>query len=175
MSEIILQLQDKHTNMSRILDLIEQEMTVFDAEDVADFRLLQEIMDYCLDYPEACHHPKEDAIYAVMVSRQPKLEVGIADLIVAHDTVGRLMRDETMSRDLILSIFGGFLKSYRMHIRLEEDNLFPEALRLLSDGDWEEVAWNFVQRANPLHDSNEQSFATLRHGMLWVFPDSGAA
>ena len=175
MSQIIVQLQDDHTNMSRILDLIEQEMTVFDSEDIADFRLLQEIMDYCLDYPEACHHPKEDAIYAVMVSRQPKLEVGIADLIVAHDTVGRLMRDETMSRDLILSIFGGFLKSYRMHIRLEEDNLFPEALRLLSDGDWEEVAWNFVQRANPLHDSNEQSFATLRHGMLWVFPDSGAA
>lgn len=40
MSEIILQLQGKHTNMSRILDLIEQEMTVFDAEDVADFRLM---------------------------------------------------------------------------------------------------------------------------------------
>ena len=177
MSEIILQLQDKHTNMSRILDLIEQEMTVFDAEDVADFRLLQEIMDYCLDYPEACHHPKEDAIYAVMVSRQPKREVGIADLTVAHDklgsqtrhvydTVERLMRDETMSRDLVLSIFGGFLESYRMHIRLEEDNLFPEALRLLSDGDWEEVAWNFVQRANPLHDSTEQRFAPLRHGLI---------
>ena len=45
MSEIILQLQDEHTNMSRILDLIEQEMTVFDAGDVADFHLLQEIMD----------------------------------------------------------------------------------------------------------------------------------
>ena len=186
MSEIILQLQDKHTNMSCILDLIEQEMTVFDAKDVADFRLVQEIMDYCLDYPEACHHPKEDAIYAVMVSRQPKLEVGIADLIVAHDklgsqtrhvhdTVERLMRDETMSRDLVLSIFGGFLESYRMHIRLEEDNLFPEALRLLSDGDWEEVAWNLVQRANSLHDSTEQRFATLRHGNLWVFPDPGAA
>ena len=143
-------------------------------------------MDYCLDYPQACHHPKEDAIYAVMVSRQPKLEVGIADLIVAHDklgsqtrhvydTVERLMRDETMSRDLVLSIFGGFLESYRMHISLEEDNLFPEALWLLNDGDWEEVARNLVQRANPLHDSTEQRFATLRHGILRVFPDPGAA
>ena len=150
-------------------------MAVFDAEDVADFRLLQEIMDYCLDYPEARHHPKEDAIYAVMVSRQPKLEVGIADLIVAHGTVGCLMRDETMSRDLTLSIFGGFLESYRMHIRLEEDNLFPEALRFLSDGDWEEVAWNLVQQANPVHASTEQRFASLRHGMLWVFSDPGAA
>ena len=62
-----------------------------------------------------------------------------------------------------------------MHIRLEEDNLFPEALRFLSDGDWEEVAWNLVQQANPVHDSAEQRFATLRHGMLWVFPDPGAA
>jgi hypothetical protein len=37
--------------MSLILDLIEQEMTVFDARDVTDFHLLQEILDYCLDYP----------------------------------------------------------------------------------------------------------------------------
>ena len=109
-SEIIVQLQDDHTNMSRILDLIEQEMTIFDTADAANFHLLHEIMDYCLDYPEACHHPKEDAIYVVRVSHQPKLEVGIADLTVAHDklgsqtrhvhdTVERLIRDETMSRD----------------------------------------------------------------------------
>ena len=85
------------------------------------------------------------------------------------------MRDETMSRDLVLSIFGGFLESYRMHIRLEEDNLFPEALRLLNDRDWEEVSQNFVQRANPLHDSTEQRFATLWHGILRVSSDPGAA
>jgi hemerythrin-like domain-containing protein len=121
-----------------------------------------------------------------MVSRQPRLESGIADLTVAHDkqggqtshvhdTVERIMRDETMFRDLILSIFGGFLESYRMHIRLEEDNFFTEALRLLDDGDWEEVARNFVQRANPLHDSTEQRFATLRHGILRVSPETGEA
>ncbi len=57
MSEIILQLQDDHTNMSRILDQIQQEMTVFDTADVADFHLLLEIMGYRLDYPESCHHP----------------------------------------------------------------------------------------------------------------------
>ena len=62
-----------------------------------------------------------------------------------------------------------------MHIRLEEDNLFPEALRLLNDRDWEEVSRNLVQRANPLHDSTEQRFATLRHGILRVSPDPGAA
>ena len=39
----------------------------------------------------------------------------------------------------------------------------------------EEVARNLVQRANPLHDSTEQRFAPLRHGILGVFPDPGAA
>lgn len=179
MSDIILQLQDEHANMSRILDLLEAEVAVFDAGDVADFHLLQEIMDYCLDYPEACHHPKEDAIYAFMLARQPRLEAGIADLTAAHqklgdqtrhvhETVERLMRDETMSRDLVTSVFGGFLESYRLHIRLEEDNLFPEALRLLDDSDWSTVADNIVQRANPLHDATEQRFATLRSGILRV-------
>tara|TARA_E500000331_G_scaffold264999_1_gene256177 strand:+ start:601 stop:894 length:294 start_codon:yes stop_codon:yes gene_type:complete len=87
-----------------------------------------------------------------------------------HDTVERLMRDETMSRDVVLSIFAGFLESNRMHIRLEEDNLFPEALWLLNDGDWEEVARNLVQRANPLHDSTEQRFAPCGTAFSGSFP-----
>lgn len=179
MSEIIRQLQDEHTSMSRILDLIEQEIRVFDAGDVADYHLLQEIMDYCLDYPESCHHPKEDAIYAVMVERQPNLDAGIADLSAAHqrlggqtrhvhETVERLMRDETMSRDLVTHVFGGFLDAYRLDIRLEEDYLFPEALRLLDPDDWAGISRTLVDRANPLHQSTEQRFATLRRGILRV-------
>jgi hypothetical protein len=59
------------------------------------------------------HQPKEDAIYAVMVSRKLRLEPGIADLTVVHEklggqtryvhnTVERLMRDETMSWGLAI-------------------------------------------------------------------------
>ena len=80
MSAIIEQLNQEHANMSRILDLLEHEIEAFGRGEVADFHLVQEIMDYCLDYPEACHHPKEDAIYAVMIDRRPNLANKIADL-----------------------------------------------------------------------------------------------
>lgn len=177
MSDIIVQLREEHETMSRILDLMERELALFDGGEVADYHLLQEIMDYCLDYPEACHHPKEDAVYAIMMERQPNLHAGIADLGAAHEklsaqtrhvheTVERLMRDETVSRDLVTHVIGGFIESYRLHIRLEEDNLFPEALRLLDGDDWSRVAVNLVRRANPLNDSNERRFATLRDGIL---------
>jgi hypothetical protein len=54
------------------------------------------------------NHPKEDAIYAVLVSRKLRLESGIADLTVVHEKLGGqsryvhdavecLMRDETIS------------------------------------------------------------------------------
>ena len=79
MSAIIEQLNQEHANMSRILDLLEHEIEAFGRGEVADFHLVQEIMDYCLDYPEACHHPKEDAIYAVMIDRRPNLADEIAE------------------------------------------------------------------------------------------------
>ena len=89
MSAIIEQLNQEHANMSRILDLLEHEIEAFGRGEVADFHLVQEIMDYCLDYPEACHHPKEDAIYAVMIDRRPNLADEIADLSGAHAKLGR--------------------------------------------------------------------------------------
>ena len=135
MSAIIEQLNQEHANMSRILDLLEHEIDAFDRGEVADFHLVQEIMDYCLDYPEACHHSKEDAIYAVMIDRRPNLADEIADLSGAHaklgrqtqgahGTVERIMRDETLARDLVLDVFGTFLDSYRLHFELEEENFF---------------------------------------------------
>ena len=122
MSAIIEQLNQEHANMSRILDLLEHEIDAFGRGEVADFHLVQEIMDYCLDNPEACHHPKEDAIYAVMIDRRPNLADEIADLSGAHGTVERIMRDETLARDLVLDVFGTFLDSYRLHFELEEEN-----------------------------------------------------
>ena len=178
MSAIIEQLNQEHANMSRILDLLEHEIEAFGRGEVADFHLVQEIMDHCLDYPEACHHPKEDAIYAVMIDRRPNLADEIADLSGAHaklgrqtqgahGTVERIMRDETLARDLVLDVFGTFLDSYRLHIKLEEENFFPEAARLLNDADWARVAQTLADRPNPLLiDAGDGRFATLRQGIL---------
>ena len=179
MSAIIEQLNQEHANMSRILDLLEHEIETFGRGEVADFHLVQEIMDYCLDYPEACHHPKEDAIYAVMIDRRPNLADEIADLSGAHAKQRRAPRRardggadharRDLARDLVLDVFGTFLDSYRLHIKLEEENFFPEAARLLNDADWARVAQTLADRPNPLLiDAGDGRFATLRQGILHI-------
>ena len=85
------------------------------------------------------------------------------------------MRDETMSRDVVLSIFAGFLESNRMHIRLEEDNLFPEALWLLNDGDWGRGGTEPRATGQSVARFDRATLRALRHGILGVFPDPGAA
>lgn len=182
MSEIIHQLQEEHVNMGLILDLLAAEVDCFRDGQVMDTHLVQEILDYCLDYPNACHHPKEDAIYAVMIGRNPDLSGGIADLAAAHDnlsgqtrhvhlTMERIMRDETMARDKVLGVFDRFLHSYRLHIHLEEESFFPEALRLLDARDWQVVADNLPIQVNPLKAAaDDRRYATLRAGILRLDP-----
>jgi hypothetical protein len=55
--------------MSRILDLIEQEMTVFDAGDVTDFNLLQEVLDYYRNYPESSEGRRYLCSHSITVAK----------------------------------------------------------------------------------------------------------
>jgi len=178
MTEIIRQLQQEHEQLGRVLDLLAAEVAIFRSGEVPDYRLIQEIVDYCLDYPDACHHPKEDVVFAAVMNRAVTLPAAIADLDAAHrrlstltrrlhETVERVMRDETMSRDRFIGVVDSFIDGYRMHIRIEEESFFPEALRCLDAADWAAIRTRLDERRDPLSEAvGKCRFATLRAGIL---------
>lgn len=178
MNDLVQQLLDEHRQMDRVLDRLAAEIETFRAGAVPDYQLVQEIVDYCLDYPDVCHHPKEDAIHCVVVRRGPALPNAVADLGAAHqqlsllvrrlhETVERVMRDETMSRDRFIGIAESFIDGYRAHMRAEETSFFPEALRRLDAADWSSLQARLEERANPLlAGSAIRRFVTLRSGIL---------
>ena len=178
MTDLVRQLHEEHVQVNRVLDLLAMEIAVFRNGDVPDYHLIQEIVDYCLDFPETCHRPKEEAIYALLVERAPLLKAAVFDLAAAHErmeiltrrlyeTVDRIMRDETMSRDRFADIATSYVEGYRSHMRTEEETFFPEALRQLADGDWAQLEDRIFFSGDPLaHQSSERRFATLRNGIL---------
>ena len=65
------------------------------------------------------------------------------------------------------SPLAGFVASYRRHLDMEEEKLFPAALRELTGEDWEEIEYDSFDRKDPLFsDSVEQRFGRLREHIL---------
>ena len=69
MAQIVQQLKDEHANMARLLNVFERQLNLYRAGRQPDYDILQGLVDYFLDYPDSCHHPKEDMIVRKMLEQ----------------------------------------------------------------------------------------------------------
>ena len=51
--------------------MLERELSVFDRGDRPNYEVVVGVIDYFKDYPDSCHHPKEDMIFDKLKSRDP--------------------------------------------------------------------------------------------------------
>ena len=54
-------LREEHRNIARLLRALEHQVAIFSNADAPDYDVIVGVADYFLDYPDRCHHPKEDA------------------------------------------------------------------------------------------------------------------
>src|SRR6202051_3979827 len=72
MPELIEILREDHRNIETLLLVLERELDIFDRAEQPDYEVVQAIIDYFRDYPDRCHHPKEDAVFAKLKTRDPR-------------------------------------------------------------------------------------------------------
>ena len=53
MSAILRLLQRDHTNISRLLRILEGQLGALEASDPVDYDVIVDILDYCRSFPEA--------------------------------------------------------------------------------------------------------------------------
>jgi len=164
MAYIIDQLRRDHRNMLQLLDIIQREMKAYRDDEVPDFDLLRMIAEYTVNYPELVHHPKENLIYQSLVSRDPTLRITVGDLITEHSqlaemtqrwtvAIARVASGEELSRDWLNSLVENYLSVNRHHITMEEEQLYPRALALLSQQDWAEIDAQAANVEDPVFGS----------------------
>ena len=84
-STILQTLHQDHANELQLLCLVETEIgKLDDVSDPADFELLSLALEYCSDFSNLYHHPKEDQIYERLVARDPAIGDRIDDLVQDH-------------------------------------------------------------------------------------------
>jgi hemerythrin-like domain-containing protein len=174
MPHTLILLRLEHGNQSKILRLIEDQVAAANAGTPMDQELLSLACEYFSDYPDRCHHPKEDLVYKLLSKRDPDSCAGVRDLIAEHRRLHELtegfakavcrVREEPRAGDPSpREVIRKFAEAYRQHMRDEEERFFRLAEERLSEDDWDTLDFAMFERDDPLFDHvAEERFSALR-------------
>src|SRR5262249_22744770 len=84
MTDMVEILRQEHSNIESLLRVLERELSVFDRGERPDYEVVLTIINDFKDYPDSCHHPKEDMIVAKLKARDPVAAATIGDLEAEH-------------------------------------------------------------------------------------------
>ena len=178
MTYVVEVLRQEHRNIERLLRVLEQELGVFDRGNRPDYEVVLGVIDYFRDYPDSCHHPKEDMIFGKLKSRDPVAAANIGDLETEHQegasrlrraaqAVERVLSDQDLLRETVDKVIHDFINRERLHMEMEERIFFPAALNALRPEDWADIALKLADRQDPLCEPGlEEKFSMLRRKIL---------
>jgi hemerythrin-like domain-containing protein len=178
MTYVIEVLRQEHRSIEKLLRVLEQELSVFDRGDRPEYEVIVRVFDYFQEYPDSCHHPKEDMIFDKLKSRDPEAVRKMRDLHAEHaeeasrlrraaQAVERVLSDQDLVRETVSEIIRDFVAHEREHMKMEEQVFFPTALDTLRPTDWADIALRLADRSDPLNGPDlEQKFGMLRRKIL---------
>jgi hemerythrin-like domain-containing protein len=188
MTAVIETLHEDHRNIARLLAALEHQIQIFADAGQPDYDVVVGVADYFLDYPDRCHHPKEDAIVERLRLAHPDAAAAVADLIGEHvavheralrfrQTVKDLLNDTDIARAEIVDSARRFIEFQWRHMRKEEQTFLPLADRLLAADDWRAIEAKLAARTDPVFgDRVEAMFKTLSERFLaWEAEDEQEA
>ncbi len=168
----------EHANLAKLLGILERKLARIERGETVDFDLVQTLIDYFLDYPDACHHPKEDVIFRRLVAVKPAAAAEIGDLDEEHasvaqaarelaDAVTRVTQDAEIPRDWFRQVGRAFVDTQRRHIEMENTRFFPIARRELGPEDWAAIDAKIDNRSDPLFGEDvAREYEELRAAIL---------
>lgn len=178
MAEVIDTLREEHRHIARLLDALDHQVEIFARAGEPDYDVVRGIADYFLDYPDTCHHPKEDVVFERLRARCPQEAAAIEGLVSEHreiherarwfhDTLHALLGESDIARDTVIDAARVFVEAQRRHLAMEEERFFPLAEARLTPEDWSDIAADLVSKRDPLFgDKVDEEFRDLRERLL---------
>ena len=178
MTDVIQQLRSEHSSMAKLLAALERQVAVFRDGGSPDYEIMEAVVDYFLDYPDKCHHPKEDLVARKMLESAVDEAGPLQKLVDQHENLAELARrfasfvrrvlDEAeLPRDDFVRSANEFIAAQRHHMEMEEEHFFPIAEGALSRGDLADLDSKLFGTEDPLLDPRaEARFAALRDEIL---------
>src|SRR6516164_3916189 len=100
---VIDALRDEHRRMERLLAALERQVVVFARGERPDYDVIAGVADYFLDYPDRCHHPKDDALLKQLQREHPEAAAELGALAGEHQALHELAQ---RFRDCVTEVLG---------------------------------------------------------------------
>jgi hemerythrin-like domain-containing protein len=175
---IVEELQSEHASMARLLSVLEKQVALFAEAGEPDYELMRQIVGYFLDFPELCHHPKEDLLAAALIERAPARAEPLRGLAGKHEELShltqrfarllqRVLDEAELPRDGVLRAAREFIASQRYHMEMENEHFLPLAREVLGSSELAVLQSEVLSRRDPLLSSqSEQRYAKLKDSLL---------
>jgi hemerythrin-like domain-containing protein len=172
----------EHANFSRLLDILEKQLDEFHAGEEPNYELMVDIVTYLRHFPDLHHHPREDAVFALLAQRDPALKIPLERIRQEHRVIAAAGEDllrtlsevtsgTVVARAAVEAVAAMYLVYYRHHILNEENNVLPRARTLLTAKDWEAAAAAQPAGRDPLFgEKGDAGYRELRRHILREAP-----
>lgn len=161
MAVLLNQLRLDHINLSRLLNLLEVDITALQSGEKADYLRMQDIMKYMIDYPDVFHHRCEEVLFDKLHNLGRKESAAIAQLRSEHlylvelgQKLADLLKHATgghiVSREDILNAAEEYWKIMRNHVITEEREIYPLIEANLSKKDWDDAVAKIGEFIDPI-------------------------
>ena len=178
MRNVVQELRTEHANLERLLTILDRQVEVFEKAGQPDYDIIQQIILYFLDFPDQCHHPKEDLLAQKLLEKAPDRAGRLQGLASQHEELGaltrrmakavdRVLEEAELPRSGIIRSAREFISSQRHHMQMEEEYFFPLAEQLLSEQDLAELDSGIFSKEDPLFGpETEEHFKMLRDDIM---------
>ncbi len=163
MAKEIVNLRKEHVNFKKLLDLLDAQLDLLHRGEEPDYQLMTDIMYYMTQYADVIHHPREEAIFSLLVERDSSAAENVAELTKQHYTIeesGDCFYEkleniihgecEIMQLQEIEEPGRLYVTILRAHMDKEEQGLFVMAEQLLNDDDWKKIKTETLTKPDPI-------------------------
>ncbi len=178
MRNVVEEIRNEHATMARLLTLLDRQVAIFESAGHPDYALIEDIVLYFADFPDACHHPKEDLLAAMLLRKAPDRAAKLKGLEAQHEelaaltrslvaVVRRILGEAELPRGDLIRAAREFADSQRHHIEMEEKYFLPLAEELLTGTDLAELEAGVFKQEDPLFGAKQEAhYATLREQII---------
>jgi len=161
----------EHRAIEIVLDIMEKAANRLDAGEEVDLTMLEECLDFVTGFVEGYHHVKEEEILFPKLEQQgiPKDGGPIGQMIHEHDegramvkcmrkSISRWRDGDASARKSLLECWRNYINLLRSHIQKEDNVLFAEAARVLTDEDIKQLenGYHEIARKKMGHSALEE-------------------
>ena len=171
-SEALMLLELEHDRLNEVLQAIEDQLDGLEGRGQLDSELVRQALRYLSDFPDICHHPKEDLIARRLTEALGEARIS-DDLEADHQTLHDLTLEalesvrSRLDDDERLQSLRDYVSAYRRHLRHENEHFFPKARRTLSQHDFDQIDFQVFDAPDPVFDTEtEGRFSALRRQVV---------